>query len=243
MDFIIRVANTNILVHSVNKGIYNVCRHYLVSEDEEPEIEIHTDDNLIEYEYEQARKSGVPVHSVKSAERLLVQRLITEALLTRDTLLIHGAVIAFDNIAHMFTGRSGTGKTTHIQKWLEHAAGVYVVNGDKPFVIINKEGVFACGTPWCGKEDMGNNVIVPLRSIVFMERSSENYIEDVQFKSILPKLLEQTYRPSDANKTKKTLELLMKMKDFVTFYRFRFNNFKEDAFRTSYDVLSKQGLN
>ena len=242
MDFIIRIANTNILVHSVNRGIYNVCRHYLVSEDEEPEIEIRTDDDLIKEEYEQVRKSGVPIHSVRSAERLLVQRLITEALLTRDTLLIHGAVIALGNTAHMFTGKSGTGKTTHIQKWLEHAPGAYVVNGDKPFVIIDKEDVFSCGTPWCGKEDMGTNAIVPLRSIVFMERSSENQIEAVPFRSILPNLLEQTYRPSDADKMKKTLELLMKLKDFVTFYHFKFNNYKEDAFRTSFNALTMQEL-
>lgn len=240
MDFIIRVANSNIRIHNVYPGIYNACRDYLIDEKEKPDIEIRTDNDMIAAEFERARKAGDPVYSDKAAERLLVQRLVTEALISRDIILMHGAVVALGNAAHMFTGRSGTGKTTHIQKWLENAGGAYVVNGDKPFVIVNREGAFACGTPWCGKEAMGINAIVPLRSIVFMERSDENHIEAVPFRAILPRLLEQTYRPADAGKMKKTLELLMRLKDCVTFYRFRFNNYREDAFRTSFDALSKQ---
>ena len=72
------------------------------------------------------------------------------------------------------------------------------------------------------------------------EKSDDNHIEAVPFRAILPKLLEQTYQLSYADKMKKTLELLMKLKDCATFYRFRFDNYKQDAFRTFFDALSKQ---
>ena len=240
MDFTVRIAKTNILIHSVYSGIYNTCRNYLCGTTVKPDIEIRTDDGMIREEQERAKQSGEAAYSVKAAERLLVQRKIAEALLDRDTLLMHGAVIAAGNDSYMFTGRSGTGKTTHIQKWLENVRGSFVVNGDKPFVIINGEGAFACGTPWCGKESMGTNIVVPLRSIIFMDRSTRNQMEPASFRTVLPRLLEQTYMPPDADQMKKTLELLLKLKNYVSFYRFRFDNYQEDAFRTSFDTLTNR---
>lgn len=240
MKYVIRVANKNISINSVYSNAYLTCKDYLVDGDITPDIELNIDDSMI-----RAEERGIEEHQEKgpkSIEGLLVYRLIAEKLLRYDTFLMHGAVIAYENVSYLFTGPSGTGKTTHIQKWLTDANNSFIVNGDKPLVIVGQNCAFACGTPWCGKEHLGTNTIVKLRSIVFMERSSENYIEAVPFRSIFPKLLEQTYMPADADKMKKTLELLMKLKSFVTFYRFRFNNFKEDAFRTSFDVLTKQEL-
>lgn len=238
MDFTVRIANTNIRIHSIYSGIYNMCKEYLICDDEKIDIEITTDTPMIEAEIMQSEKKSGLIYSSKAAEELLVQRMLTEALLTRNTLLMHGAVVAIDNAAYMFTGHSGTGKTTHIRKWLEIVENAYVVNGDKPFVIINEKGAFVCGSPWCGKECMGSNTIVPLRSIVFMKRNDVNCIQSVEFKEILPLLLEQTYYTTDAVKMKKTLQLLLKLKEYVSFYSFRFNNHKEDAFSTSYNVLT-----
>ena len=239
MDFTVRIADKGILIHSVYSKVYKTCQKYLIDEAAEPDMELYLNEPLIREEFEKIRQSGEEISSFGAVESLLAYRCIAEEMLEYDTFLMHGAVIALGNAAHMFAGRSGTGKTTHIQKWLENVEGSYVVNGDKPLVIVKRESAFACGTPWCGKEAMGTNAIVPLRSIVFMERSDENHIESVPFRAIFPRLLEQTYRPADAGKMKKTLELLMRLKDCVTFYRFRFDNYKEDAFRTSFDALSK----
>ena len=239
MNFTIRVANINILIQSVYSGIYKECRDYLIDDNIEPDIEIRVDDDSIRKEFEQIQLSGEPINDLQEAEILLVHRRIAESLLEFDILLMHGAVIAVNNNSYMFTGRSGTGKTTHIKKWLENIEGSFVVNGDKPFLIVNSAGVFACGTPWCGKERYGTNTIIPLRSIVFMERSTNNYIEKVSIKSIFPMLLEQTYQPSDVEKMKRKLRLLLKIKEHVSFYKFYFNNFKDDAFHTSFDLLTQ----
>ena len=240
MDFIIRIANTNILIHSVYTSVYKVCKDYLIDENMQPDVELFSSDEMIYFELDQIQKAGQPVSSLSGIESLLVYRMIAESLLDRDILLMHGAVIATGDTSYMFAGRSGTGKTTHIQKWIENDDSSYIVNGDKPLVIINHHGAFACGTPWCGKEGFGKNTVVPLRSIVFMERNPMNSIEEASFKDVFINLLEQTYQPTDAGKMKKTLELLKMLKNQVSFYRFYFNNYKQDAFHTSFDTLTNQ---
>lgn len=239
MDFSIRIANKNIAVHSVYSYIHDSCGAYLTDTNEKSDIEIFTDKNMIEAETERIRRNDGLKHSAKIIEGMLIHRLIAEAFLEYDTFLMHGAVVATDNGAYMFTGQSGTGKTTHVLKWLENAEGSYIVNGDKPLIMC-KDGVYACGTPWSGKENYNRNTIVPLKSIVLMERNTENRMVEMPFRAVFPFLLQQTYQPAEADKMRKTLALLMKIKDSVRFYRFYFDNYKDDCFQVSYDALTKQ---
>ena len=241
MDFTIRIANKRILVHSVYSNVYLTCKEYLVDENTKPDIEIFITNEMLEEAFEKEKQVGTNVSTPRSIERTLLHQLIAESLLEFNTFLMHGAVVAVENISFLFSGKSGTGKTTHIKKWIENLQNSYVVNGDKPMIIINDEGAFACGTPWCGKEQYGTNTIVPLHCIVFMERSNDNNIKPISFKKAFPMLVQQTYFPSSATEMQMTLRLLAELKKKVSFYMFSFNNFKEDSFQVAYDSLcSKQ---
>ena len=240
MDLSIRLANINIYIHSVYDLFNDNIKEYTVPDMKVPDIEIISNKSLIDAEYERLQISNNDIESLESVEMILIQRLIAEMLPNYNAFLLHGAAIAVNNETYIFSARSGTGKTTHIQHWLEKIDNACVVNGDKPYILINEKGAFACGTPWCGKEKMGTNTIQPIRSIVFMERSIENRMEKVDFKTALPRLLEQTYHPVDAVQMKKMLKLLLKLKNLVTFYIFYFDNFKEDVFQVSYNTLAQQ---
>ncbi len=239
MELNIRVANRNILVHSVYPAIYNLCKSYWTEENAAPDVEIRIDESMIRAEAERIRQADGQNLNAKSAERLLVHRLVSEALLSFDTLLMHGAVVALDGAAYMFTAKSGTGKTTHIQNWLENIGGAYVVNGDKPFLIVGKDGVLACGSPWAGKENLNTNTAVPLKSIVLLERAEENRMERIPFIQAFPALLQQTHRPDDPEKMRQTLRLLQRMNHAVFFWRFHCNNFKDDCLNVAYNALVK----
>ena len=240
MDFTIRLAKKNILIHSVNLRIQKICSDYLIDENGQPDVEINIDEDMLIKEAERIKEQNGENVSLRDAEDLLIHRQIAEALLDYNILLMHGAVVSDGHRAYLFTAKSGTGKTTHIQKWLENVEGSFVVNGDKPLIILDEGKAFACGTPWCGKEHYGTNAIVPLHSIVLMERSDENRIEEVPFGSVFHMILQQTHQPTDADKMRKTLALLMKLKDSVRFYRFYFDNYKDDCFQVAYDALTKQ---
>lgn len=96
---------------------------------------------------------------------------------------------------------------------------------------------FACGTPWCGKEQMETNCMVPLKAIVLMERGDDNSIREISFGDAFAFLLQQTYQPDEPEAMRKTLKLFAQLKDRVKFYRFVFNNMKEDCFNVAYNAL------
>ena len=103
--------------------------------------------------------------------------LTAARLIDFDVLLFHGSVVAVDGQAFLFTAKSGTGKTTHTRLWLKQIPGCHVLNGDKPLLLFRNDGIYACGTPWQGKENYGTNEILPLKSICLFNRDIKNHKE------------------------------------------------------------------
>ena len=232
--FNILIAEHTFSVHPLYDEVYFLCRKYLTDKPTENEILVSVKD----IEAERIKDREIGIHSCDAyLETLVVQRKISELILKYDTFLMHGAVVAYDNSAYMFTAASGTGKTTHIMKWLENLGDSYVVNGDKPLIKITENEAIACGTPWQGKEGLGTNCMVPLKAIVLMERGENNEIEEISFEKALSFLLRQTYIPADIAKMKKTLTLVAKLKERVKFYKYVFNNMKDDAFEVAYSAI------
>ena len=235
-DFNLSVAGHLFHLCTQYTETYELCRDYITDEQAEDTIVITKEDIIAERN--EAAKQGIVQHSAY-LETLAVYRKIANIVLDYDTLLMHGAVIGYNNASYLFTAASGTGKTTHIRKWLDNLESSYVVNGDKPLIRITNDKAIACGTPWCGKEQMGKNCMVPLKAIVLMERGEENNITEITFSQAFTGLLQQTYMPEDAGKMRKTLTLLSQLKDKVKFYKFVFNNMQEDAFIVAYNALTE----
>lgn len=104
-------------------------------------------------------------------EQLCLYRKIALLMMNYNAFLMHAAVINIDGQGVMFTAESGTGKTTRVLLW-KKAFGkrMRIVNGDKPILRFIHDGLFACGTPWRGKEHMGENNSVPMKAVCFLER-------------------------------------------------------------------------
>lgn len=233
--FCIDVANTNIEIETVHVLPYALSRQFLT--DKAPDFKVISTQNDIDilkpvFEAE----NGLTTSWDGDIETMVVLRGVAEGLVDFGAFAIHGAAIAVNNNAFLFTADSGVGKTTHILKWLNNVPNCFVVNGDKPFIRIDDIPI-VCSSPWAGKESLYTNTKVPLKAIVFMERSSDNVINEISFMEAFPMLYKQVYRPKDAKKMKKTLALLNKLRQKVTFYKFRFNNFKSDCLETAYNAL------
>ena len=219
--FCISVAGHTIAIDALHSDVFSHCRDYLC--DLDPEVRVFIDEKDIEYERSEMNK----VRSSQKEgyiETIAVYRKISEIMLDLDSFLMHGAVVATGGEAYMFTATSGTGKTTHIKKWLKNLDDAFVVNGDKPLIKMTDTQAIACGTPWCGKERLGSNTMVPLKAIVLMERGEDNAMEEISFGKAFTFLLQQTYWPADTIKRKKTLEFLSQLSGKVRFFMFHFNN-------------------
>ena len=204
--------------------------------DRPPDFQITlTDDDL----YLDAVLNGAK-KKIEIKTAAILQKM-ADALFDYDILLFHGAVLALHDRAFMFTAPSRTGKTTHLMKWLDYLPDASVVNGDKPFIKFSDDGrpPLACGSPWAGKENLYTNTMVPLKSIILMERAEENHIEQITFAQAFPFLLQQVYRPDDEEKMRKTLRLMQRLNPAVSFWRFQCNNFKDDCFDVAYNALVK----
>ena len=147
MEFTVRLADVNIRVVSLYDEVHELCRDYLT--DGEPEFTVTTAPDDITYEKEvnirEAMVEGIPVVEYPDSylETLAVYRKIVAGLMDKGIMLMHGAVIAVGDKAWLFTAPSGTGKTTHINLWLENIPGSYVVNGDKPLIRVGDKPAYA----------------------------------------------------------------------------------------------------
>lgn len=240
MEFKIRLAEINIAVNSIHEEVYRLCRDYLT--DGTPDFSVSPASADIAAErvknIREAETEGIPPVDYPDPylETLAVYRKIADRMPAYNTLLLHGAVIAVQDKAWLFTAASGTGKTTHIRLWLSEIAGSYVVNGDKPLIRIG-ENVTVYGTPWAGKEGMQRNTGVRLCGIVLLERGEENRITRISLPQALPMLIQQSYRPNEKHGVEQTLALIGTLGRRIPLYRLQCNMHPEAAW-TAYRTLS-----
>ncbi len=240
MEFTVCLAGINVAVVSLFDEVYDFCHDYLTDAPADMSVSVTSEDIFNEKikNIREAQLEGLPVVDYPDSylETLAVYRKIVTKMLDFDTFLMHGAVIAVGDKAWLFTAPSGTGKTTHINLWLNYIPGSYVVNGDKPLIHIGDDCT-VYGTPWAGKEGMNSNVGVKLCGIVILNRGAENHIEKVPMTKILPVLIQQSYRPKDRVELEKTLSLLSHMGKKIPMYQL-YCNMNPDAALTAYNVLN-----
>ena len=243
MEFTVCLAGMNVAVKSLFDEVYDFCRDYLTDASADMSVSVTIED--INYEkivnIREAQIEGIPVVDYPDSylETLALYRKIATKMLDFDTFLMHGAVVAVGDKAWLFTAPSGTGKTTHINLWLDNIPGSYVVNGDKPLIHIGDECT-VYGTPWAGKEGMNRNVGVKLCGIVILNRGAENHIEKVPMTQILPTLIQQCYRPNNKLELEKTLGLLSRLGKKIPMYQL-YCNMDPEAALVSYNILNGEG--
>ena len=186
-------------------------------------------------------KEGIPIRHFSDAylETLAVYRKIADCLLSCNTLLFHGSVIAVDGEVYLFTAKSGTGKSTHTRLWREYfGERAVMVNDDKPLLRITDSGVTAYGTPWDGKHRLSTNTAVPLKGICILARDTTNHIEPVETHAVYPLIVQQTNRSLSADGMKQTLSLIDRMLNVVPVYRLGCNMDIEAA-RVAYEGMNR----
>lgn len=235
MKFQLLLAGRTVEIESDYHAVYDLCWNYLIrdSQNIRPDITIRITKDDIENERLLLKGNTIDTEPMdkkselymsEQIESVLTYRKIADAMLAYDTVLIHGAVISTKNKGYMFSAPQGVGKTTRAILWYNNIPGSRIINGDKPLVKICDEGVFAYGTPWCGKERTNCNTVVPLKAIFLIERADEdreNIVEELPVSRALSLLIPQFYFPERMDSMLKILELIKVMGNHVKFYRFK----------------------
>ena len=178
------------------------CRPYLTEREPEFFVEVTAEDLICQQEAldKEADEEGLRRRKFTDPflERTVIQEKIAGQLLERDTLLLHGSTVAVDGQAYLFTAPCGTGKSTHTRLWRElFGDRAVMVNDDKVFLELRRDGVWAYGSPWMGKHGIGANISVPLKGICFLQRGTENMIQKADPQKWLPELIHQCFLPEE----------------------------------------------
>lgn len=125
--------------------------------------------------------------------------IFARELLSFDGTFLHSSAVVLDGKAYLFSAPSGTGKSTHTEKWCR-LFGARYLNDDKPALRLVDGVWMAYGTPWSGKHDLSSNEGVPVGGVAVLRRGEENIITRMQPAEALPWVMSQTsYRLSRAN--------------------------------------------
>lgn len=222
-----RIANKVVEINSIYDEVHKYCAEYQTEDVADYSItSIKEDIEFEKHKYENEKKiegTSIENYSDSYFEELAVYRKIAEKMLDYDTILFHGSVVAVNGEGYLFTAKSGTGKSTHTKLWCEYLKNkAIMVNDDKPLIHI-ADKIIVYGTPYNGKHRIGCNMSVPLKSICVLTRAKENSIKKITRQEAYTLLVQQVYRPEDVIKMKKTLKLIDKLADNVTFYILKCN--------------------
>lgn len=238
--FTMSIAGYNIEVETEIEYLSTLCASYLVQN--QPEFHVVINSSEIENEKKKNEVNGkLNYVSDEKCAFLVLLRKIAEELVEQNVLLIHGAAITLDERSYLFTAKSGTGKTTHICKWIQNRPDLIVINGDKPFIKIG-ETPLIYGSPWAGKECLSTNIMKPLNAIIILERSESNKISSISFTEAFPILLNSIYLSDNVNKRNKAVKALLSLNKKLSFYKYQVNNLKNDCFSVIYDEIHSQGM-
>lgn len=173
-------------------------------------------------------------------ESLCLYRKICHQLPRYDAFLMHASVVAVDGDAYVFAAPSGTGKTTQTRLWLEQFQDrAEVVNGDKPIFRFMGDRLYACGTPWCGKEGLGGNIMRPVQAVCFLEQSPDNSICPLAGEEICRRIFHQLLMPENQQELDRLWCLLERLLAGTAFYLLRCNR-EPEAAQLAYQTMRRK---
>ncbi len=211
-------------------------KDYVVSE--EPWFTVSASDEDIAYEYEY---SGIEVPDYY-AENVVLYRKIAEKMPEYDAIVFHGAILEYDMNAYAITAHSGVGKTTHTRLWLSEF-DAKILNGDKPILRLIDGKVYACSTPWMGKEGYGYNGIRELRGIAFLKRGVVNLSRKITVDDAVMRFMNQVYLSKESPlMTIKSMRLCDSLLSRVPLYELECN-MESEAAHVSFNALVKGEIN
>lgn len=218
-----------LIVHPAQDGGWLFC-----SPPDMPPAQVHllADRHLVRYH--------LPPCEDEAAQRMKLNHLLRTAMecvfCDAGIVSLHAACVEADGEAVAFTGHSGLGKSTRAAAWAE-ALEARWISGDRPAIRMEGQGSTACGVPWDGKEQIFRDAQCPLRCIMEVRRSPENYIRRLSADQKRQLLMQQTFVPMwDTDAAVKAMANVRRLVQQTPVYRVFCGPTVADA-RVIHDVL------
>lgn len=221
--FHVKIAGVTVGIDNRYDYVETLCRDYAVF-GEDPAFTVSASQEELE------REQGGGYSGKPYCESLCLYRKLCLNMIDYDAFLMHAAVIEVGGESIAFAAKSGVGKSTHIRLWQErYGDAVHIINGDKPICRFIDGRLYACGTPWKGKEGWGSNAMAPLKALCFLERGTENRLEPLPAGETMARLFHQLLLPREPERMDRFLALVDRMLAMVPCYLLRCTKTPEAA--------------
>ena len=148
----------------------------------------------------------------------------------KNGFVFHSSSLCSAGMGIAFSAKSGTGKSTHTNLWLQNIPDTFILNDDTPIIFLGKdEKFYISGTPWAGTTGINKNVTVPLKAIVFLERGEENEISPMSPAEAMQPFFDGIKAPITDKMFSNCLDTLNKLFISVPVYRLKCNMDPEAA--------------
>lgn len=114
--------------------------------------------------------------------------------LNRIGILLHSACISLDGRGYLFSGVSGSGKSTISKFWEEYGDAI-VLTDDRVVIREAENDLWAFGTPWHGTAGIHKNIGIPIERIFFIEHGEKNRIQSISQKDAVNRLIVRSFPP------------------------------------------------
>ena len=206
---------------------------YIVAESGKSNIKIRFPEGFLEQ-----KQRENPHLTVEDCEYIWMGSEFYNALPAFGGMMLHSSAVVYNGKGYLFSAPSGTGKSTHTQLWLKEFEGSYILNDDKPAIMLTDKGIYVYGTPFSGKTDWNVNTGVPLQGICALERGEKNTIERMSVEEATYRIMNQTVRPYDEEMMIKMLDVLDEVLGKIPTYKL-YCNIDAEAAHISYEAMSK----
>lgn len=164
-------------------------------------------DIVLRYDLDDLMKRNPHITSREVSEYIATGILFARELLRFGGTYLHASAVVLNGRAYLFSANSGTGKSTHTEKWCRLFGAKYL-NDDKPAVRRLEDKWYAYGTPWSGKNDISSPMGAPIGGIAFLRRGQENTIRRLSAAEALPLIFQQSLRKLREDQMQQQLSLM-----------------------------------
>ena len=192
-------------------------------------VESGMPDMTITYDAERVLLNNPVLNNLDDAQYMASGAVFARKLLQYEGFQLHASSVVLNGCAYLFSAPSGTGKSTHTEKWVRLFGATYL-NDDKPALRYMDGRWFAYGTPWSGKHDLSSPGKVPLGAIAFVRRGAENSICRLTPQEAVPYMLSQILRVISGEMMTQQLALVDQLLQQIPVYLLTCRNDDEAAY-------------
>ena len=167
-------------------GQYEERLHFFVGQNDPCMLYVEREDRKVIYLNEQYLTSFTRNNNYCIFNALAFEKVLMKC----NAVVLHCSYIVHDDEAILFTAPSGTGKSTQAGLWEKYKKST-IVNGDRAIIKKVDGKYYAFGMPICGSSDICLDERTPIRAIVNLSKSTENFIEEIGLKERTKKLISE----------------------------------------------------